>query len=150
MGAEFTRLGYEDLNSAAKTLYVQECYLKLGKGDSQTGLRLPEIEFEGTSAVDVVISFDWCAHMSGTGNIDKVPLVVALEGPGTCADTDSAVSNAFVTTQEKGVLAWQSASLVLRGVTKDTRIVIKPNYATLAEAGNHRWHIDNILIIKKD
>ena len=150
VGAEFTRLGYEDLNPDAMTLYVQECYLKLGKGNAQTGIRLPEIAFQGISPVDVVISFDWCAHMSGSGNIDPVPLVVALEGPGTCADTGSSVSKTFVTTQTKGILAWQSASLVLKGVTEETRIVIKPNFETFAESGNHRWHIDNILIIKNE
>ena len=148
VGAEFTKRGYVDLNPGAKTLYVQDCYLKLGKGHNQTGITLPALEFEGTAPVDVVISFDWCAHMSNAGNIDAVPLVVALEGPGLCDDTDAAVSNEFKTTQAKGNLAWQSASLVLKGVTKDTRISIKPNYDTFTQDGNHRWHIDNILIIK--
>lgn len=149
VGAEFTDRGYVDLNPGAKTLYVQECYLKLGKGDNQTGITLPAIQFEGSTPVDVILSFDWCAHMSGAGNIDKVPLVVALEGPGTCEGTDSSVSDVFVTTQEKNTLAWQSASIVLKGVTENTRISIKPNFETFAESGNHRWHIDNILIIKK-
>ena len=149
VGAEFTKRGYVDLNPGAKTLYVQECYLKLGKGEKQTGITLPSIQFEGSTPVDVILSFDWCAHMSGAGNIDKVPLVVALEGPGTCEGTDSSVSDVFVTTQEKNTLAWQGASIVLKGVTENTRISIKPNFETFAESGNHRWHIDNILIIKK-
>ena len=140
--------GYEDLNKTEKTLYIQDCYFKMGAGGKQTGLRLPRINFEVDTPVDVLLTFDWCAHMSGYGNIDNVPLVVCLEEGGVCADSNEEVSNEFITTQVKGQLEWQQASIVLKGVTKDTRIVIKPNFTTYAESGNHRWHIDNIKIIK--
>lgn len=150
VGKAFTENGYIDLNPGATTLYVQDCYLKMGAGGRQTGITLPALNFEGATPVDVILSFDWCAHMSASGNIDNVPLVVSLSGPGTCADTGKQVSNPFKTTQTKGHLEWQPASLVLRGVTEKTRISLKPNFATFAESGNHRWHLDNILIIKND
>lgn len=142
--------GYEDLNPDAATLYMQDCYFKLGAGNKQTGLRLPEMAFEGDTPVNVQLTFNWCAHMSGSGNIDNTPVVVCLEGPGLCADTETKTSNVFTTTQTKGNLAWQEASIVLNGVTKDTRIIIKLNFGSFAEAGNHRWHLDNLLIIKNN
>lgn len=149
-GALFTSKGYVDLEHEAgignNTLYVQDCYFKMGAGSKQTGLRLPPIDFEGDTPVDVVFTFDWCAHMSAAGNIDVVPLVVELIGGGTCADSGAAKSNVFTTTQTKGTLAWQHASVVLQGVTKNTRIEIKPDYATFTESGNHRWHLDNLRI----
>ena len=76
-------------------------------------------------------------------------LVVELVGGGTCADTDKAVSGTFSTTQVAGQLAWQHASIVLKGVTSATRIQIKPNYPGFKESGNHRWHLDNIVIMEK-
>lgn len=142
--------GYEDLNPDAATLYMQDCYFKLGAGNKQTGLRLPEMAFEGDTPVNVQLTFNWCAHMSNSGNIDNTPVVVCLEGPGLCADTETKTSNVFTTTQTKGNLAWQEASIVLNGVTKDTRIIIKLNFGSFAEDGNHRWHLDNLLIIKNN
>ncbi len=146
IGAAVIEHGYEDLNKSANTLYMQENYFKMGKGDKQTGLRLPQMEFEGSTPVDVEITFNWCAHMAGSGAIDNVPLVVVISGPGVMADNGTQTSNPLVTGQSAGVLAWQNASVKINGVTSATRIEIKPNFDNFAVAGNHRWHLDNILI----
>ena len=152
MGKVITGKGYVDLEHAAglgnNTLYVQQNYFKMGAGNKQTGLQLPPVDF-GTTPIDVELRFDWCAHMSGSGNIDVVNLVVELVDGGTCADTDKAVSGTFATAQVTGQLAWQHASIVLKGVTSATRIQIKPNYPGFKESGNHRWHLDNIVILEK-
>ena len=147
LGVDLENRGYVDLNKSAKTLYFQECYFKMGATDKHTGLQLPAAEF-GPAPVDAVISFDWCAHMTGSGNIDKVTIVVELVGPGVCEDSGAAVSNEIQTTQEKGKLAWQHASVVLKGVTNETRILLRPTHMSDgAGASQQRWHLDNIKIV---
>ena len=86
--------------------------------------------------------------MTGAGNIDKVTIVVELVGPGVCEDSGASVSNEFSTTQEKGKLAWQHASVTLKGVTSETRIKIRPTHMSDgAGASQQRWHLDNIKIV---
>lgn len=143
--------GYIDLNPTAKTLYMQENYFKMGATNKHTGLQLPPCDFEGETPVNVELTFDWCAHMTGTGKIDATTITVELVGGGTCADSGIAFSKEITTTQEQGQLAWQHASVILVGVTKDTRIKIYPtHYADGAGASQQRWHLDNILIQGSD
>ena len=147
LGLELETRGYADLNKSAKTLYLQECYFKMGATNKHTGLQLPAVSF-GPAPVDAVISFDWCAHMTGSGNIDKMTVVVELVGPGVCEDSGAAVSKEIATTQEKGKLAWQHASVTLKGVTADTRIKIRPTHMSDgAGSDQQRWHLDNIKIV---
>ena len=142
-------LGYEDLNPTAKTLYMQENYFKMGANNKQTGLKLPANAFEGDTPINVELSFDWCAHMGGSGAIDAVTITVELSGPGICADSESNKSNAIVTAQEAGKLEWQKAKVILVGVTKDTRISIRPTNMGSTPA-YQRWHLDNIKIMETD
>lgn len=145
IGADFTARSYIDLCPSNKTLYLQENYFKMGASNKQTGLKLPEVEF-GNEAVDVILTFDWCAHMAGDGAIDIVPLVVSIEGDGTCDDTGTKISNRFVSPQNKSELRWIPASIRLNGVTSATRISIYPKYESFTQSSVHRWHIDNIKI----
>ena len=150
---EFTRRGYVDLNPTPKVMYLQKNYLKFGKTDYHSGLQLPPIQFEGDTPANAELSFDWCAHMTGKGAIDNVQLVVELEGPGYCADSETSISNAFATTQTSNVFAWQAVKLTLVGVTKDTRIKIHPlkmNAAPKEAPTQQRFHLDNIKVEKSD
>lgn len=149
LGAELEKRGYEDLNKSAKTLYLQECYFKMGASKKQTGLQLPPQNFEGDTPANVELSFDWCAHMGGSGSVDNVTITVELTGPGYCADSETALSNPFVSVQETGQMFWQRASVVLVGVTKDTRIKIRPTNMG-ANPQYQRWHLDNIKLEKSD
>jgi len=146
---EFTKRGYTDLNPTAATLYLQKNYFKMGASNKHTGLQLPAIKF-GDTPVDAEFSFDWCAHMTGKGAIDDVTITVEIvEGPGTFAGTDTQVSAPFATTQTTNKLAWQHASVVLKGVTNATRIQIHPtHYKDGAGASQQRWHLDNIVVEK--
>lgn len=146
---EFTKRGYTDLNPTAATLYLQKNYFKMGASNKHTGLQLPAIKF-GDTPVDAEFSFDWCAHMTGKGAIDDVTITVEIvEGPGTFAGTDTQVSAPFATTQTTNTLAWQHASVVLKGVTNATRIQIHPtHYKDGAGASQQRWHLDNIVVEK--
>ena len=100
--------------------------------------------------MDVLLKFDWCAHMTGKGSIDDVQLVVELEGGGICEGSEAPVSNKFVTAQTKGHLEWQHASVGLKGVTGATRIKIYPvnmGNKPKVKPTQQRWYIDNIKIV---
>ena len=144
---KFAELGYEDLNAAGKSFYTQKYYLKFGKTDVHTGIKLPSIEFEGETATDVLLTFDWSAHMTGSGNIDKMSLVVELEGEGTFL-IGTKLSDPIAHTQAKGELKWQNIKLILKGVNNTTRISIKPVDMLDNTVDQKRWHLDNVKVSK--
>ncbi len=144
---EFANRGYEDINAAKTSFYTQKYYLKFGKTNVHTGIKLPANNFEGTNPVDVKFTFNWAAHMTGKGSIDKVQIVVELEGDGVCSDSGAKISNPFSTTQVNGTLAWQDASVILSGVTSNTRITVRPSVMDNSDGVDQkRWYIDNIKI----
>ncbi len=146
---EFANRGYVDLNAEKTSFYTQKYYLKFGKTNVHTGIKLPANDFEGTTPVDVELSFNWAAHMTGGGSIDKVKIVVELEGDGVCGDSGAKISNLFETTQVDGQLAWQDAKILLKGVTNNTRISIRPSVMDNSDdVDQKRWYIDNIKIAK--
>lgn len=146
----FLAKGYEDLNPSSKTLYAQAYYWKMGKTSKATennnnGLRLPPMEFKGSELINVYIEFDWAAHMTGSGNIDKVQVVAELEGKGSF-DNGTNVSDPFVTIQEKGHIEWQHAKVLAKGVNNQTRIVLRPAEYSSVTPDQQRWHVDNIKV----
>ncbi|MDD5891845.1 MAG: BACON domain-containing carbohydrate-binding protein, partial [Bacteroidales bacterium] len=126
-------------------------YWKFGKTSTATannnnGLILPPIEFKGDELVNAIIEFDWAAHMTGSGNIDNVQIVVEVpEGTGVF-ENGTNISDPFFTTQEKGQLAWQHASALLKGASKQSRITIRPYQYESVTPDQQRWHIDNIKV----
>ncbi len=148
---EFANRGYEDINASAKSFYTQKYYLKFGKTSAHTGIKFPANEFEGSTPVDIILKFNWAAHMTGNGAIDKVHLVVEIEGDGTCDETGGKLSNTFATTQPDGTLAWQDAELKINGVTNSTRIIVRPTVLDDSDGVTQkRWYIDNIEIMSAD
>ena len=146
----FLAKGYEDLNPSSKTLYAQAYYWKMGKTSTATannnnGLRLPPMELKGSELINVYIEFDWAAHMTGSGGIDKVQIVAELEGKGSF-DNGTNVSDPFVTTQEKGHIEWQHAKVLAKGVNNQTRIVLRPAEYSSVTPDQQRWHVDNIKV----
>jgi hypothetical protein len=149
----FAERGYTDLNPAGQVMYTQKYYMKFGKTNVHTGITLPSNEFMGDKPVDVEVSFNWCAHMISKEpyTFDKVQMVIEITGPGTCADSNSKVSNAYDTHQQNGLMEWQDFSVRVNGVTKDTKITIRPlNWDKIDKDGAdykvQRYHLDNILI----
>ena len=150
----FTARGYVDLNPDGKVMYTQKYYMKFGKTNVHTGITLPANDFEGDTPTDVIITFDWCAHMitKEPFTYDKVNMVVELSGEGVCADSNGKLSEAYATQQKDGQMEWQKFSLQLNGVTKDTRISIRPlDWKKTGTDGDEfkvqRWHLDNIKIV---
>ena len=79
--------------------------------------------------------------------------IVELTGPGVCADSQEKVSNAYATQQKDGFMEWQKFSVVLSGVTKDTRISIRPlDWNKTGTDGDEykvqRYHLDNVKVEK--
>lgn len=149
-----TDKGYEDLNPNSKVIYAQKYYWKFGKTSTATvnnnnGMILPKQDFKGDELINVDLDFDWAAHMTGTGNIDKVQIVVELTGKGFF-DNGTQISDPFVTTQEKGHLEWQHATVTAKGVNNTTRFIIRPAEYASVTPDQQRWHLDNIKIADSD
>ena len=149
-----TDKGYEDLNPNSKVIYAQKYYWKFGKTSTATvnnnnGMILPKQGFKGDELINVDLDFDWAAHMTGSGNIDKVQIVVELTGKGFF-DNGTQISDPFVTTQEKGHLEWQHATVTAKGVNNTTRFIIRPAEYASVTPDQQRWHLDNIKIADSD
>ena len=143
----FAEKGYEDINPSVQAFYTQKYYFKFGKTRAHTGIKLPAIDFKNANAVDATISFDWSAHMTGAGNIDKVQIVVEIVGDGVCADSEAKISLPISHPQEKGDLKWQNAKVLLKGVTSSSRIIIRPTHLEDHDGiEQQRWHLDNIMV----
>lgn len=146
--------GYEDMNAGKKAIYPQKSYLKFGRSNTQTALKLPALKDLAESS-DAVVEFDWCAHISSAGNIDDVKLAVGIIGNGTFADGNK-YSKDLVTAQKKGQMFWNHVKLLVKGIDKDTRLVIfyspclnkNTGAYNFAVKKAHRYHIDNIQIYK--
>lgn len=151
---EFLARGYEDLNSSAKVIYPQQYYWKFGKTSTATannngGLKLPPLELNGSELINAELDFDWSPHMTGSGNIDKVSVVVELEGSGFF-DNGTQVSDPFVHELEKGDLNWHHVKVLLKGVNNTTRISIRPFEYASVTPDQQRWHLDNIKVSDSD
>lgn len=146
---KFAEIGYEMLNPAAKSAYSQKYYMKFGATSKHHGLKLPAIAAADGS--DVTLSFDWSPHMTGKGNIDKVKLVVEIEGDGqivTAAGT-AKISDILVNDWEKGQLKWKNVMIQIKGLKSTDRISIRPTDLTDGDkVTQKRWFIDNIQISK--
>ena len=84
--------------------------------------------------------------MQGSGTVDPTKMLVELQGEGTCVDTGTKISTPTPSAQGTGTYAWQTYSVVLKGVTPATRILIRHNDMTSSKA--IRFHLDNIKITK--
>ena len=151
---EFLARGYEDLNSSAKVIYPQQYYWKFGKtstasANNNGGLKLPAMELEGSELINAELDFDWSPHMTGSGNIDKVSVVVELEGSGFF-DNGTKISDPFVHELEKGNLNWHHVKVLLKGVNNTTRITIRPLEYASVTPDQQRWHLDNIKVSDSD
>lgn len=146
---EFLARGYEDLNQSAKVIYPQQYYWKFGKTDNHGGIKLPAMELEGSELINAELDFDWSPHMTTSGNIDKVSVVVELEGSGFF-DNGTKISDPFVHELEKGDLNWHHVKVLLKGVNNTTRIMIRPLEFASATPDQQRWHLDNIKVSDSD
>ncbi len=144
--------GYEDMNPSAKVVYPQDCYLKFGKTSVHTSLKLPSVPM--AAAGDIMIEFDWCAHVQGSGKVDPVQLVLCITGNGAF-ENGTKYSDPLVSAQSNTQhFMWNRASVKVVGADKDTRVNIVWKDVVNKETGEYNWtkstaerfHLDNILI----
>lgn len=155
----FDEKGYEDMCPSEEVIYLQPGYLKFGKTKGHnTSLRLPKLNLDAASDIDV--EFDFAAMAQGSGTIDDTKLVVVVEGDGEFAN-GTKYSDLITQNQGKDELFWTHAKTTVKGATANTRLVIvmyrvldgyktgeytgKYNY-TVSGAG--RFFLDNIKISK--
>lgn len=137
--------GYDDINASKTSLYPQDCYWKFGKTNNHTGFRLPSFNCAG----DVVLTFDWSPHMTGSGNIDKVNIVVEVEGEGKVVTSagPASVSDPFDNDWTKGQLGWKTVSCTIQGMATTDRVIIRPEYLENHDGVTQmRWYLDNIVV----
>ena len=146
---EFYARGYEDLNPDAKVIYPQAYYWKFGKTSNHGGIKLPAMELEGGELINAELDIDWSPHMTGSGNIDKVSVVVELEGAGFF-DNGTKISDPFPHSLEKGDLNWHHVTVLLKGVNNTTRVMIRPLEFASATPDQQRWHLDNVKVSDSD
>lgn len=143
-------------NGNKRTLYLQKNYLKFGKTSYSSGIILPAMStIEGTD--DILITFDWCYSMTGVNKPDLTTLkLTIMSGDGVFEDSGTATSEEIVSAQvvkDDGTtsLAWQAASVVVKGASSKTRISIHPANSdpmvTNPDRKQNRWYIDNIKVV---
>lgn len=150
---EVQKHGYEDLFPSAKVIYLQDCYLKFSRNKNVGGLRLPPMDFQG--ATDVELSFDWSVHVGG-GGPDDVMLAVEIEGEGVF-ENGTKISDPVAHTMKKEGWAdgpqkwsWKTETFRISGVNNETRFKIRPTTFTGAATSSDlycRWYLDNILVV---
>lgn len=155
----FDEKGYEDMCPSEEVIYLQPGYLKFGKtGGHNTSLRLPKLNLDAASDID--IEFDFAAMAQGSGTIDDTKLVVVVEGDGEFAN-GTKYSDVIAQNQGKDELFWTHAKTTIKGATANTRLVIVmyrvlEGYETAAYTGKYnykvsgagRFFLDNIKISK--
>lgn len=147
-----------EIHTEPEAVYLQKYYLKFGKGKYFRGLGVKLNQYLTDEPVDAILSFDWSTHKGG-GGIDAVKLNIALENDGICANSNDKTSLDIKTTnkdvsEKVGKLEWQHVELVLKGITKNTTILINPAYdedlKKLSGKDKNpeylRFHLDNIML----
>ena len=155
----FDEKGYEDMCPSEEVIYLQPGYLKFGRTKGHnTSLRLPKLNLDAASDID--IEFDFAAMAQGSGTIDDTKLVVVVEGDGEFAN-GTKYSDLITQNQGKDELFWTHAKTTVKGATANTRLVIVmyrvlEGYDTAAYTGNYKYNVsgagrfflDNIKITK--
>jgi hypothetical protein len=142
----FVAKGYTDIKPAVTSIYFASHYLKFGKTDVQTGIQRAIPVAQG-KATNVTLTFDATPCITGSANFDKVLLVVEVDGPGTVdVDDETTKQSAELDIQlvdKSTVWDWKTKSVVLYGITSDSRITIKANKSG-NDTGTFRYYLDNL------
>lgn len=131
--------GYKNANyNVQDAIYPQKCYWKFGKTNVHTGLELPAVEYYG----ELQLLFDWSPHMTGSGNIDKLTLVVAV----TTGESTVIAGEYSYKDWSKGQLAWHAVKTTIN-VTPESIIQIRPSQLENHDGiDQQRFYLDNIVV----
>lgn len=167
----FYEKGYVDIHPEWKVMYPQDAYWKMGKTCDKkvetngkynvTGIVLPDF-LAKNKASKVKVAFNWACHRrvlnegkeNETKETDPVKIVVeVIKNLNYATDASKAAtydvvstSSAFETLQPVDKMEWQTASVVLEGISEGDRILIRPENMKPAKSTVNRWYIDNIKV----
>lgn len=157
IGEEFMEQGYVDLNPGPRVVYPQYCYWKMGKTGYHTGFQIPQFK-DLTAPTNAKLSFNWCAQLTGAGEVDVADIYVSIvEGtPGKViiSGAESQKSECFTSDQKAGAepydLHWMTVTVELKGITAETKITIAPTGLSTVKEGSvcKRWYLDNIKVVE--
>ncbi len=147
----FANRNYEDINWDGNAFYFGAHYFKMGKTDVQTGLKLLSIpNISAGKSTNLKLTFHATPSRGGSSGsgFDDVILMVQIEGPGSVGvDDKSTKSKSDLDIQIPDNSAtdwyWIEKSVVLYGVTSETKVTIKPS--TNSPGGRYnRWLLNDI------
>ncbi|MDD3039982.1 BACON domain-containing protein [Bacteroides sp.] len=144
--AAFDQSGIQDLNPNGKCMYLAQHYLKMGKGNNQTGIVIPQVpQLTSGKSTDIELTFDVAPNIGG-GGADAVTITVEItQGPGSVNNENSTISEPI----EIGLTtdgAWAGKSVKLYGLTDKSQIVIRSTQQGVT--GYFRWFLDNVKMVK--
>ena len=143
--------GYTHLHASTYSQYAQGTpenpYMKFCKSKTQDGLSFKPFKEAHES---VTISVDWAVHNNGTV-LDEAHLQIVIEGEG---EFENGTKSSDPATSEQTTLEdhnFTHSSFVIKNVTADTvvKICVKEGFDNdFKMNGQHRFYLDNILIVK--
>ena len=143
--------GYTHLHASTYSQYAQGTpenpYMKFCKSKTQDGLSFKPFKEAHES---VTISVDWAVHNNGTV-LDESHLQIVIEGDG---EFENGTKSSEPATSEQTTLDdhnFTNSSFVIKNVTADTvvKICVKEGFDNdFKMNGQHRFYLDNILIVK--
>jgi hypothetical protein len=142
--ADFTSRGYEDINPGGNCFYLAKHYFKMGKTNYQTGIRRSIPNIANGKTTNARLTFSATPVRTGSGNFDKVFVVVEIEGPGTVGAGSKKASDPInIQIPDGGVWYWVDKSIDLYGISPQTKIILKTQMSG-GETGTFRWCLNNI------
>ncbi|SKB64640.1 Putative binding domain-containing protein, N-terminal [Sphingobacterium nematocida] len=147
----FADRNYEDINWDGNAFYFGAHYLKMGRTNVQTGLKLKSIpNIAADKSTNMKLTFNASPARGSTSGsaFDDVVLMVQIEGPGSVDINDKAMKvkdNIDIQIPDNAATDWYwiERSVVLYGVTAETKVTIKPSASTPGGQFN-RWLLSDI------
>lgn len=136
-----------DLVPAGKCVYIADGYIKLGRGNHQTGVVIKEaLDIPEGRMADVEVSFDIADNKQ-----DATVVVVEISGDGQIVDGASATKSHDIhpikNTDSSKPWQWlRDRKVQIKGATANTRIAIHSGQMGLK--GYYRWFLDNIKVTR--
>lgn len=143
--------GYVHLHPQTYCQYAQGTpenpYMKFCKGNTQDGLSFQPFR---KAYDEVTLSFDWAIHMTNSA-LDAVNIQIVLEGAGEFENGTKTSDPVASGMTEVADPFFTNTKFVIKNVNASTvvKICCKEGFdGNFATSGQHRYYIDNILIVK--
>ncbi|MBD1425029.1 BACON domain-containing protein [Sphingobacterium arenae] len=151
----FANRNYEDVNWNGNAFYYGAHYFKMGKTDVETGIKLVSIpNTTADRSTNVRLTFNATPARGGSSGsgFDDVILMVEIEGPGSVGIDDKSTKykdDLDIQIPDNAATDWYwiEKSVVLYGITSETKVIIRPSTKTLGGRYN-RWLLNDIKLEK--